>query len=392
MHKITILMIFLFVIPFTHSADYFNLRHGLENSRLVFEQTQKGRVVFLGGSITYMKGWRQLVAENLKQRFPKTEFEFINAGISSTGSTVGAFRLGRDVFKNGQVDLLFEEAAVNDARIGYSDKQQIRAMEGIVRHARKLNPSIDIVLMHFVDPEKIQTYNQGETPQVILNHESVAAHYNLPSINLALEVTERIQRKEFSWEKDFKNVHPSPFGHQLYSRTIARMFDGAWQENIKNQKITPYPLLNKMDEVSYDLGKLISPEKAKIINGFKFELKWANKVGGKTRLGFVDVPMLVGTQPQDSFQINFEGTAIGLFVVAGPDAGIIEFKVDDGTWHKKDLFTNHSKRLHIPRLYMLASELKRGEEHLLTVRLSNKKNKNSKGYASRIVHFAVNGK
>jgi lysophospholipase L1-like esterase len=207
-----------------YGADYFELRDGLKNSQFVFEQTQKGRVVFLGGSITNMKGWKELVSADLQRRFPKTQFEFINAGIPSTGSTPAAFRLKRDVFKNGQVDLLFEEAAVNDFYNGRSDKEQMRAMEGIVRHARKLNPNIDIVIMHFVDPSKMQEYNQGRTPQVIQNHEKVAEYYKVPSINLALEVTERVNRKEFTWKEDFKDLHPSPFGHKIYSSTIARSF------------------------------------------------------------------------------------------------------------------------------------------------------------------------
>ena len=95
--------------------------------------------------------------------------------------------MARDVLKNGPVDLMFEEAAVNDFYNGRSDKEQIRGMEGIVRHAQNINPNIDIILMHFVDPEKVKEYNNGEIPAVIQNHERVAVHFNLPSINFALE-------------------------------------------------------------------------------------------------------------------------------------------------------------------------------------------------------------
>jgi len=95
-------------------ADWFTLRGTLDNCRLKFEREKRGRVVFMGGSITNMRGWREMVCAELQRRFPETEFDFVNAGIPSTGSTPGAFRLLRDVFGRGPVDLLFEEAAVND--------------------------------------------------------------------------------------------------------------------------------------------------------------------------------------------------------------------------------------------------------------------------------------
>ena len=92
-----------------------------------------GRVAFLGGSITYNSGWRDSVMQYLEDRFPETVFEFVSAGIPSMGSTPAAFRLSRDVLDNGPVDLLFEEAAVNDATNGRSGK---RANQGYGRYRK----------------------------------------------------------------------------------------------------------------------------------------------------------------------------------------------------------------------------------------------------------------
>ena len=147
--------------------QWFRLRGGLRNSLRRFQAGGAARVAFLGGSITEMKGWRDLVCEHLAGRFPRTQFDFINAGISSTGSTPGAFRLMRDVFANGPVDLLFEEAAVNDSTNYFTPREQVRGMEGIVRHARLQQPEIDIVLLHFVDPDKMAAIRAGKTPEVI---------------------------------------------------------------------------------------------------------------------------------------------------------------------------------------------------------------------------------
>lgn len=45
-------------------------RGSLKNSYLRFEKERKGRVAFLGGSITEMQGWRTMIQQQLKQRFP----------------------------------------------------------------------------------------------------------------------------------------------------------------------------------------------------------------------------------------------------------------------------------------------------------------------------------
>ena len=67
------------------------LRGELQNSRIQSEQKKIGRVAFIGGSITQMNGYRPMVSDWLQARFPNTQFEFINAGISSTDSQTGRF-------------------------------------------------------------------------------------------------------------------------------------------------------------------------------------------------------------------------------------------------------------------------------------------------------------
>jgi len=124
--------------------------------------------------------------------------------------------------------LLFEEAAVNDSSNAREPTEMLRGMEGILRRARLVNPRIDVVVMHFVDPSKLAEYNRGWQPVVIGQHERAARHYDVPTINLALEVTQRINAGEFTWNDDFKDLHPAPFGQELYFNTIKRLFDHAW--------------------------------------------------------------------------------------------------------------------------------------------------------------------
>ncbi len=102
-------------------------------------------------------------------------------------------------------------------------------MEGIVSQALRSNPQMDIVMLHFADQDKMADYNNGRVPVVIQQHEKVADYYGVNSINLAKEVNDRVLNGEFTWRDDFKDLHPSPFGQELYFRTIKHLFETSWQ-------------------------------------------------------------------------------------------------------------------------------------------------------------------
>ena len=370
--------------------NWFEMHDGLKNSQYVFEKTKKGTVAFVGGSITGMS-WRKIVMANLKKRFPDTEFNFILAGVGSTGTMYGAFRLDRDVIQQGKVDLLFEEAAVNDVAILRTAKQSLRGMEGIVRRARQANPNMDVVMMHFACTDKLEDYEKGKTPPVIQSFDKVAEHYGVPSLDITKEVYERINREEFTWKDDFKGVHPSPFGQQLYADSIERLLDEAWSG--KPRPVKDHEMPEKLDSVSYTEGKLFAPRIAKKLNGFAMETNYdAAAEGGKVRTGWNERPQLIGHKPGDSFELKFRGSAVAVQVIAGPHAGIIEHSVDGSDWVEQDLFVEkNSFNLHLNRIYILRDGLDPEAEHTMSVRISEKRHELSKGNNCRIVYFGLNG-
>ncbi|SHM98380.1 Lysophospholipase L1 [Cyclobacterium lianum] len=372
------------------AENYHQQRKGIRNSLIRFQREKKARVAFLGGSITYNGGWRDSISSYLQQRFPHTEFEFIAAGIPSMGSTPAAFRLERDVTGGGAVDLLFVEAAVNDAANGRSSGEQIRAMEGIVRHMRQHHPASDIILMHFADPGKVDQYRSGQLPDVIKNHEKVAAHYELGTINLAKEVTERIDAGEFSWEADFKDLHPSPFGQGVYFQSMKVFLGNAWSSAVdENEKIQLYDLPEPIDPANYDNGVLIDPKMAKAGPDWQLVTNWKPEDGAATRPNYVNVPMLVASKAGAALVFDFSGNAVGIAVAAGPDVGIIEYRIDNKGWQKLDLFTRWSTQLHLPWYYTLAAGLSKGE-HVLELRTTAEKNIQSSGTACRIRYLYIN--
>ena len=367
------------------------MRGDLLNSQIIFEHQKVGRVAFLGGSITSNTGWRDSVCNYLTKRFPETDFEFIEAGITSMGSTPAAFRLNRDVLAHGRIDLLFEEAAVNDAGNGRTSKEQIKAMEGLVRHLREANPQIDIVMMHFVDPDKMKDYRAGKEPLVITNHNMVADHYNIPTINLAMEVTDRIDNGEFSWQDDFKNLHPSPFGQGIYARSIIQLLKNNYLGQLDDdEKVSSHDTPGKLDEYCYDNGYLMDISSAQLYKGWKIDSSWSPRDDSKVRPNFVNVPMLISNEPGSKLTLKFTGNTVCIAVAAGQDAGIIDYRIDGGDWQSLNLFTSWSNQLHLPWYYTLSSELL-SKEHLLEIRIASSKDQRSNGHACRIRYFFVNG-
>jgi sialidase-1 len=108
-----------------------------------------------------------------------------------------------------------------------------------------------------------------------------------------------------------------------------------------------------------------------------------------TREGFVHVPVLVSTTPESPLSLDFQGTAIGISIVSGADAGIISYSIDNAPFSDLDLYTQWSEQLHLPWYLILGTGLSAGK-HTLQLKISSGKNPQSKGNACRIVHFLLN--
>ena len=369
-----------------NSSDYHVIRAGLKNCYIKFKKDKKGRVAFLGGSITQRDGWRDSMHVYFENRFPETLFDFVDAGIGSMGTTSGAFRLERDVLKDGPVDLIFVEAAVNDRAIKRTSAEQIDGMEGIFRHILDSDPATDIINMHFVDKPKMADYRKGNIPEVIINHENVSEHYNVSTINLAKEVTDRIDNQEFTWEDDFLNLHPSPFGHEVYARSMRQMLDNVFSGYSDSEEtIVDHIIPEKISTQCYDKGYLIEAATIAPATGWFVDPLWKPTDGAKTRENYVDVPMLICESLDNIQTFDFEGKAVGIAIAQGPDAATIEYRIDLGSWIKLNLDPNN--KVHLPSYHTLAIGLDM-TSHNLEIKIVNDPEKASS--ACRIRYFYVN--
>ncbi|MCF6310812.1 MAG: SGNH/GDSL hydrolase family protein [Verrucomicrobiales bacterium] len=369
------------------------MRGDFQRFRQRAESGELTRVVTLGGSITEAKhGHSAQVPKWLRQKFPKANFEFVNAGIASTCSTTGAFRFAKDVLVDGRVDLLMVEFAVNDDQDAFHTRKEcIQGMEGIVRHLRKAQAQADILMVQYVNPEMLETLLKGEVPLTIAAHEAVAEHYGITSVNVAAEVADAVKAGRYEW-KDYGGTHPKPFGYQVASNMITsalqRGMKGEFAQGDQGIKAHVLPL--PMERGNYAGGKFVDVQDAYWLGGWKY-----GKVGkellpmGGIRSRYEAYQVLRADEPGSTLYLNFLGRAIGAFVLAGPDAGKVEVCVDGSEWKLVDLYHQHSGGLNYPRSVIFADDLSAGR-HQLVLRLSDQKGKKSKGTSASILYFEVN--
>ncbi len=363
------------------------MRGGIPNTMRRITVDKEVTIGFLGGSITEMKGYVDYTQEALKKRFPECKFKFVRAGISSTCSDTGAFRLGKDILKKApKIDLLFVEFAVNDNQDGHFPPQHsIRGIEGIVRQLRQCNVQGEVILLYSANESHLDNYRRGATPHEIAAHETVAQAYNIASINFALQVSRDIRQGKYDWQK-FGGVHPAPFGCQLYAAWIDGFFANAKPGDAANA----YPELPALDEFSYCNGRLISPDQAEFDGDWSFSIPDWEKIPGKKRSCYTGKKILHSETPKATLTLDFTGRAIGFFTTAGDDAGMLEYSIDGGKFQVVDTYReDYSKVLHYPYTVMLADELADGK-HTLVLRVLGKHNAASCGNGIRIFCFTAN--
>ena len=349
-------------------------------------EEKKAHVVFLGGSITQnAKGHSAMVPTWLEEKYPECEFTFTNAGLSSTCSVTGAFRLKSQVLAKGPVDLLVVEFAVNDDQdAGHDRETAIRGLEGIIRAFRKSNPGGDIISVQFVNPAILKRYQNDEVAVSVRAHRDVASHYSLPIVDVGLALSDAIDRGTGSW-KNYGGTHPGPEGYEFATNLITGVIERSPVSTGED-----WPLVEPLDPENYENARFIDPQTAAWPGGWKFASPDRDLLPeGALRSDYYSFKALRSEEAGSMLYVDFIGPMLGAFVLAGPDAGILEVKVGNRDWRKVDLFHRFSEKLHYPRSVILAEGLGL-QRHQAAIRISEEKNPKSTGNGATILFFAQN--
>ena len=323
------------------------------NARIksVMKRAQKGEEVtlaYIGGSITEGTGatkslnftdcYARVSAEAFAERYGKDGGEnvhFVNAGIGSTPSSLGAIRYKRDVLDKittgNHPDILFIEFAVND----YDDCRD--AYEGLIRRALKSGSAVVLVFSVF-------DYNWNKQGDYI----PFGTHYDLPMVS----VKDAIQDYAITggFESDFAAwyfddmYHPSSDGHKLMADCIMYMMyqielEDADEDNIGDinefapKRTAAYEDI-KMIDASVDISK-VDAISALNIGGFSASDKnvhnqiYTDK-DGKNISTFPYTWMHTTSSGSDSFKMTLNcQTMMVVFKLSSSTAtGVAELYVD----------------------------------------------------------------
>ncbi|HMZ20826.1 MAG TPA: GDSL-type esterase/lipase family protein [Blastocatellia bacterium] len=351
------------------------------NAGLFFNKLRAGKpvtVAYIGGSLTTgaaasnpdKTSYRALVTSWLRQRFPKVEITEINAGLPTTGSLYGTMRARRDVIAQ-KPDLVFVEFAASDA----ADEEQPvkKAVEGLLRQLLILPQPPEVVMLY--------AQNAKRTARIDW-HDAVAAHYQVPAVNLSEKSLAALDAGKINAAALWKDgVNPTDAGHKLYAEFITAFL--AEQEKSEASPITrtlPTPLVS--DEMNYGEFKAfaeIKPPKGQ-------EANWKAEPSNDHALPSA---LLSSDKANSQIEFYFEGTVVGVTFRSGPDTGIFECLIDGkpapAPLGRIDAY-NTSPQLSARIIGGLAPG-----EHRLTIRVLGEKNTKASGAHVRLGYLLVGG-
>lgn len=245
------------------------IRGGLPNFFAKLKTKDTVSIAYVGGSITRANGWRVKSFEWIKSQYPNVHFIEIDAAISGTGSDFAACRIKPDVMAKNP-DLVLLEHRVNGGG-GFEAK----SVEGVIRQIWKENPRTDICFIHTVSLKMIPTIQSGRTPEFGAIMESIANEYNIPSIDLGVEIARLEMASELVMKGEFPiagklwfsadGVHPGEVGHDLYTKVFARSM--VQMKNIADAK--DHQLPSVMNQLNWEKTSLLPITEAELSSGWK---------------------------------------------------------------------------------------------------------------------------
>ena len=312
------------------------MRGGLANtqSHLLRPGKDSFTVAFFGGSITEAaNGWRDGTAQWLQQQTSRPVCS-INAAIGGTGSSLGVYRLRKDVLQHWP-QLLFVEFAVND----FKDKREniLESMEGIVRQTWGMLPETDICFIYTISEAMAPHYEGNSMPVSVKAMEDLARHYNIPSINLAPRVLKLVRsgdlffagknptsRDSMFFSRD--GVHPYPeTGYRLYNETVRGALPQLLKGGKKQGHVLPKPFFSN----AMATATLVAAGPEHVSGPTRPNSSGRDSITNRFSRFLSSAVHL--TDSSQVLRFAFTGSKIGFYDIIGPSSGNLKVVVDGGS-------------------------------------------------------------
>ena len=208
----------------------------MDENRLAgcMKRTSEGKALtvgFLGGSITqdslaskHEYGYAYRTYLWFREKFPRAEISYVNAGIGGTSSLYGVSRVEKEMLIY-QPDLVFVDFSVNDGATDFF----METYEGLIRRLLFAPSAPSVVLLCNA------RYDNGLSAEE--KHGMIGDYYGLPRVSIGSTIYQRILSKELAAsELSPDGLHPNDRGHALVAGEIIRLLEDVWQ---RAQKTTP---------------------------------------------------------------------------------------------------------------------------------------------------------
>ncbi len=311
----------------------FVLRDGLPNAERNLRPGNWMNAVWLGGAVAAGEGASSAAKECRNQTMSaiRTLWPGSSGGVPQVtggrGSWWGAFCAARGQAVFGEHlpgSLMFCDLAGDDAG---TDAEVAAAIEGVVRSVWGRAGITDLVFLYPFRPAWLEEYRQGRTPAVIAQHERVADHYGIPSVNLGRYVARKIVAGELTAEQvSADGVRPTDRGHALYAEALKAFLTAAKAAQPPGATPAPRRLPKPLTAAPLDQGRCVPYEVAKLDRGWQ--------VGQASPIEpFRHVA--VSNTPGATIELRVKADQIGVFEAAGADTADWECAVDNGPWQAR---------------------------------------------------------
>ncbi len=355
------------------AADFYQVRGGIPNSQYYFHANSVGNqyLFFIGDSVLAGAGLKDpnlrystQMVKGFKKHFPEAaiiETRHVQPG----GSWFGQFRCSQgqpvfgEVICSGHLAILDFAAADRNA-----DIEQVKtSLEGLVRQITLYRATHSQILVYTLTPEMFQAYKAGKTPEYIRVSEQIAAHYGIPSLNLAQYAAEKIVAGDISFAAfSADGVNPTDAGAKIYADAVAKFVDallGAYPVPDKPQQHTlPPPLFPETN----DNGRIVAYEDQAVKRTGGWKPGRASPIGPFRHL-------LVSGEIGATLTLKFKGSEIGILDVVDKDSADYEYAVDGAVFHKLPVPKNAAGPAMRP--VSLAKGLDRKAEHELVLKIAS---------------------
>ena len=359
-------------------ADECTARGGIPNFLAKAKAGKSLKIAYLGGSITAQNGWRPKTLRWFQERFPEAKIEQIHAAIGGTGSDLGVFRLRKDVLVK-KPDLLFVEFAVNDG--GASPDRIVKSMEGIVRQTWTEDPTLDICFVYTATQGMLRDLQGGKFPRAASVMESIADHYQIPSIHMCLKTAQmekegkvifkerkgkderRAAMKKGTYYFSGDGVHPyDDTGHILYLEAVVRSMPAIFAQG----KVGNHSLPGPMDSGNWEKASMIPFGEGQLSADWKL-LDLAGDSNAKRFRG--NLPQLwMADTTGASVTFKFKGSMANVFDLVGPTCGRLKITVDGKDRGKRNRFDAYCTYYRLQQLGVVRG-LDPGQVHTVKIEI-----------------------